>query len=66
MLQTQSENVMVSTAQVGRGLIGHWAVDMKPPVRKRVVSTGSELGLLDTVGGQRLIWVWSLQSEFVA
>jgi hypothetical protein len=25
MLQTQPGNVMVSTPQVGRGLIGHWA-----------------------------------------
>jgi hypothetical protein len=65
MLKAQSDKVMVSGAQVGSGLIGHWTFNMNPPSRKHVVSTGSELSSVDPVGGQRLIGVWSLQSEFV-
>ena len=65
MLKAQSDKVMISRAQVVRGLIGHWTFNMNSPSRKHVVSTGSERSPLDPVGGQRLIWVWSLQSEFV-
>jgi len=67
MLKAQSDKVMVSGAQVVRGLIGQWTLNMNSPSRKYVVSvsTGSELSPLDPVGGQRLIWVWALQSEFV-
>jgi hypothetical protein len=65
MLKAQSDKVMVSGAQVGSGLIGHWTFNMNPPSRKHVASTGSELSPVDPVGGQRLTWVWSLQSEFV-
>ena len=65
MLKAESEKVMVSGAQVGRGLIGHWTVKVNPPSRKHVVSTAAELSARDPIGGQRLIWVWSLQLHVV-
>jgi len=66
MLNGESEKVMVSGAQVGRGLIGRWTVEMNSPSRKHIASTESELSPRDLVGGERLVWVWSLQSECVA
>ena len=50
MLKAESEKVMVSGAQVGRGLIGHGTVKMNSPSRKHVVSTESELGPRDSCG----------------
>jgi hypothetical protein len=66
MLNGESAKVMVSGAQVGRGLIGYWTVKMNSPSRKHVASSESELSPCDPVGGQRLVWVWSLRSECVA
>ena len=65
MVKAESEKVIVSGLQVGRELIGHWTVKKNSPSRKHVVSTEAELSARDPIGGQRLIWVWSLQSELV-
>ena len=65
MLKAESKNIMDPGAEGGRGLIGHWIVKMNSPSRKHIVSDGLEQSPVDPMGGQSLIWVWSLQSEFV-
>lgn len=64
MLRTQ---VAVSGLQVGRSLVGGWTLDLKPPVKRNVVPTGSgaeslEISPIDPAGRQTLTLVWTLQS----
>ena len=63
MLRT---HVAVSGLRVGRRLVGSWTLDLKPPVKRNVVPTGSgaeslELSLIDPAGRQTLILVRTLQ-----
>ena len=67
MLQTQPESVEVSGLHLGRTLAGGWTLDLKLPVGRNVVPTGSgteslELSPIDPAGRQTLILVWTLQS----
>ncbi len=64
MLGTQ---VAVSGLHVGRRLVGSWALDLTPPLKRNVVPTGSgaeslELSPMDPARRQTLIFVWTLQS----
>jgi hypothetical protein len=70
MLRTQPESVAASSLHVGIRLVGGWTLDLKPPVKRNVVPTGSgaeslELSPIDPAGRQTLILVWTLQSYFV-
>jgi len=65
MLKAESKNLTVPGAEGGRGLIGHWIVETNSPSRKHIVSAGLEQSPVDSMGGQSLLWVWSLRSEFV-
>ena len=65
MLKAESQNLMVPGAEGARGLISHWVVKMNSPSSKHIVSAGLQQSPVDPMGGQSLIWVWSLRSEFV-
>jgi|GEM_PF-4777795 len=67
MLRTQPESVAVFGLHVGRRLVGGWTLDLKPPVKRNAVPTGSgaeslELSPIDPAGHQTLILAWTLQS----
>ena len=71
MLGTYTDSVATSGAQLGRALVGHWTIEMGTSASTQIVGVPlprelSERSLMHTATGQRLIWVWILQSKFVA
>jgi len=64
------DSVAISGVQVGKELVGHWANEKSTPVSRQIVaalspSEPSELSVIHASREQKLIWVWTLQSEFV-
>lgn len=59
-----------SQAQVVTELAGHWTLDTKTPVSSATNAPKSpepwSLPFMHSERAQNLIWVWTLQSEFVA
>ena len=71
MFGRYSENVAISGAQARRELVGHWTSEMGTLVSKPIVAELSpcgrlELSLKHASGKQELIWMWTLQPDFVA
>ena len=71
MLRAQSDSVAVPGTQVGRRLVGNWTLDVKPPVTKHIVPAALrtepvELSVINSAGDQRLLCLWTLQSQFMA
>jgi hypothetical protein len=71
MLGTFSDRMAMCRDQTGRELVGHWTNEMSTPVLRHIVaalspSEAPELSVIHASREQNLIWVWTLQSEFVA
>ena len=67
MFRAQCESVAISGFYAGRRLLGSWTRDLKPPVERNAVPSGScaqwlEVNLVDPARRETLILMWTLQS----
>lgn len=67
MLGAYSVGLATSGAQVANELVSHWTLDMKTPGSRQIIAgllpSEPELPVMRASREQKLIWVWTLQSE---